>query len=205
MRFEALVLGWLLLAACVAAPGSGVPPPAAARPTASSSEPEPPANPEVPRKVDCHPPACRWLLEEAVDVSAPQAVVGDVYARGLNRVALVAQPDGTLRGQADFWWTEWSIGPECSPRGVSHQAVQARGRLVASALHLTLNRVDREFHLTERCPGSKGLQLIELPQGDVSVTVPARAGSTVETPISSPLHGSHRYALLDPSANDLAA
>src|SRR5207237_5271281 len=130
--------------------------------------------------VNCQPPACRVRLEEAVDVSAPQAVAGDVYARGLNRVALVEQPGGTLRGQADFWWTEWSIALECSPRGVSHQAVQARGRLVASALHLTLNRVDREFHLTERCAGSKGLQLIELPQGEVSVPVLARAGSRVE-------------------------
>ena len=205
MRFGASALGWLLLAACLPAPGSGVPPPAAARPTASASEPEPPANPEVPRKVDCHPPACRWLLEEAVDVSAPQAVAGDVYARGLNRVALVARPDGTLRGGADFWWTEWSIAPECSPRGVSHQAVQARGRLVASALHLTLSRADGEFHLIEGCPGSKGLQLIELPQGDVSVTIPASAGSTVEAQLRPPLHGSHRYVLLDPSANDLAS
>jgi len=65
--------------------------------------------------------------------------------------------------------------------------------------------VDRGFHLTERCPGLKGLQLIELPQGNTSVTIPAWAGSTVEAQLSTPLHGSHRYALLDPSANDVAA
>jgi hypothetical protein len=128
VRFGASALGWLLLAACLAGPGSGVPRPAAARPSASASEPEPPAHPEVPRKVDCQPPACRWLLEEAVDVSAPQAVAGDVYARGLNRVALVAQPDGTLLGQADFWWTEWSIAPECSPLGRQTEALTSWSR-----------------------------------------------------------------------------
>ncbi len=152
--------------------------------------------------MDCSPPVCRWLLEEAVDVSAPQAVVGDTYARGRNRIPLIVRPDGSFKGQADFYWSETATSPDCNATGLLHQAVQLRATLVENRLQVVLSRVDREFHATRRCPGSKGLQLIELPSGNVPLALPARAGSSVDVPLPSPLHGLHRYLLLDPSANN---
>jgi hypothetical protein len=160
-----------------------------------------PSNPEQPRHVDCSGAGCRWLLEEQVDVTGPQVIAGEVSARARNRVGLQAQPDRALAGQGHFYWLERLTGSGCDAVGTFHQEVSVRGRTSGTTLSLTLSRVDREFHETRRCPGTKGSQIIQPPEGQYSITVEARAGATVEVSIPSPLQGVHRYVLLDPSAN----
>src|SRR5262249_29488301 len=97
-----------------------------------------------------------------------------------------------------FSWHEWVSGVQCAPSGTYLEDVKLEGALDNGVLKMTMSRDAVGFHAMRRCPGAKGLQLIELPEGELELALAAVPAASLEMPVESPLAGVHRFVLRDP-------
>jgi len=148
---------------------------------------------------------CAWTLEEIIDVSAPSALVGTPHVAGRNHVFLNRQADGSLAGQARFAWKEWLTGMSCEPSGNYLEDVNVTGVQTGDLLRLVISRAEIGFHQFTPCPGDKGFQRIDLPTGEMALTLKAVPGAILGIALTSPLAGIHRFILREPGQDRAGA
>jgi len=144
-------------------------------------------------------PICVWQLVEVIDAEAPGAVIGTTHVAGVNKLPIIIHDDGTFSADGRFLWKEWITDLQCLPSTIVLEDVTLAGRLEAGVFNMTVNKHEVGQQTRRRCPGAKGLQLIDLPDGDIALQFQAEHGATFEMPIESPMAGVHRFVLQDPS------